>query len=89
MFRSIQVIFQEAVEDEGSFDVKELLASLELADEEARRGRQNMQTLKRVRGTLDIMWKRKSDYLTRAAETLADGCRDRERQDMPLRLFPQ
>ena len=87
MFRSIQAIFQEAVEDEGSFDVNELLASLELADEEARPGRQSTQTLKGVRGTLDAMWKRKSDYLARAAEALADGCRDRECFDMPWRLF--
>lgn len=77
MFRSLQNIFTQAEEDEGSFNVQELLASLEQADEDARRGQKNLQALKGVRDILDRLWSSDSDFMARAAETLANGSRDR------------
>ncbi|KAK2798125.1 hypothetical protein FQN50_008936 [Emmonsiellopsis sp. PD_5] len=76
MFRTLQAIFQSAEEDEGSFSVKGLLASLEAGDEDARRGKQNMGTLKGVRATLDRLWSSGSDYMAQVAEVLANGSRD-------------
>lgn len=77
MFRSLQNIFTQAEEDEGSFNVQELLASLEQADEDARRGRKNLQALQGVRTILDKLWSSGSEFMARAAETLANGSRDR------------
>ncbi|KAK2798603.1 hypothetical protein FQN51_007623 [Onygenales sp. PD_10] len=76
MFRTLQAIFQSAEEDEGSFGVKGLLASLEVGDEDARRGKQNMGTLQGVRATLDRLWSSGSDYMAQVAEVLANGSRD-------------
>ncbi|KAK2760313.1 hypothetical protein FQN54_002381 [Arachnomyces sp. PD_36] len=76
MFRSLQNIFTQAEEDEGSFNVQELLASLEQADEDARRGRKNLRALSGVRGILERLWSSGSEFMARAAETLANGSRD-------------
>lgn len=78
MFRSLQTIFTQAEEDEGSFNVQELLASLEQAGEDERRGRKNLQALQGVRVILDKLWSSGSEFMARAAETLANGSRDRQ-----------
>lgn len=78
MFRSLQEIFTQAEEDEGNFNVQELLASLEQAAEDARRGLKNLQALQGVRTILDRLWSSGSEFMARAAETLANGSRDRE-----------
>lgn len=83
MFRSLEAIFREADANEGNFQVKELLASLDEADAGAKRGQRNLQALEGVRAILDRLWYSRSDYMARAAELLANGSRDREMVSAP------
>ncbi|PGH13589.1 hypothetical protein AJ79_03582 [Helicocarpus griseus UAMH5409] len=76
MFRALQAIFQSAEEEDGSFEVHELLDSLADGDEDARRGRRNVIALKEVRDNLNLLWRSGSDYMVRAVEVLANGSRD-------------
>ncbi|PGH11454.1 hypothetical protein AJ80_07134 [Polytolypa hystricis UAMH7299] len=76
MFRALQEIFREAEEEEDNFDVTDLLAALEVADDQSKRGRQNPQVLKGVRMALDKLWRSGSDYMAQAAEVLANGSRN-------------
>ncbi|KKZ63048.1 hypothetical protein EMCG_02549 [[Emmonsia] crescens] len=76
MFRALQAIFQTAEEEEENFDVKGLLNALGEANEDARLGQRNMNTLKGVRDNLGLLWRSGSDYMVQAAEVLANGSRD-------------
>ncbi|OJD15793.1 hypothetical protein AJ78_03973 [Emergomyces pasteurianus Ep9510] len=76
MFRALQTIFQTAEEEDTNFDVQGLLKALGDADEDARRGRRNINTLKGVRDNLGLLWRSGSDYMVQAAEVLANGSRD-------------
>ncbi|PGH02394.1 hypothetical protein GX51_04702 [Blastomyces parvus] len=76
MFRALQAIFQAAEEEDGNFNVKGLLNSLEEADEDTRHGKRNVNALKGVRDNLGLLWRSRSDYMVQAAEVLANGSRD-------------
>lgn len=81
MFHSLKSIIEHAEgapEPGGSFDLKELHASLGQADADARHGRRNLETLQSVRTIIDRLWSCNSDYLAQAADVLANGSRDRE-----------
>ena len=81
MFRSLKSIIEHVegtAEAAGSFDLKELHASLEQADADARRGRRDLESLQSVRTIIDHLWSCNSEYLAQAAEVLANGSRDRE-----------
>jgi hypothetical protein len=81
MFRGLRDIIEKAQEvDEAgnTFDLKELHASLEEADENSRRGRRDAETLQSVTATLHKLWACKSEYLVQATEIIANGSRDRE-----------
>lgn len=80
LFRSLKKAIEETegTEAANSFDLKGLHASLEQADTEARLGRRNSQSAQSVRTNLDQLWSCNSEFLTRAAEILANGSRDRE-----------
>jgi hypothetical protein len=81
MFRGLRDIIEKAqeVDEAGStFDLKELHASLEEADENSRRGRRDAETLQTVCATLHALWACKSEYLVQATEIIANGSRDRK-----------
>lgn len=81
MFRSLKSIIERVegtTEAAGSFDLKELHASLEQGDADARRGRRDLESLRSVRTIIDRLWSCNSPYLAQAAEVLANGSRDRE-----------
>lgn len=61
-----------------SFDLKRLHASLEQADADARQGAQDSQSLQSVHAILIQLWSCNSEFLTQAAELLANKSRDRE-----------
>lgn len=80
MFHELRDIIEKAqeVDDAGnSFDLKELHASLEEADANAKRGRRDADTLRSVSATLQKLWASNSEYLVQATEIIADGSRDR------------
>lgn len=80
MFHELRDIIEKAqeVDDAGnSFDLKELHASLEEADANAKRGRRDADTLQSVSATLQKLWACNSEYLVQATEIIADGSRDR------------
>ncbi|KAF4760106.1 hypothetical protein HAV15_007399 [Penicillium sp. str.  len=79
MFHELRDIIEKAqeVDDAGnSFDLKELHASLEEADANAKRGRRDADTLRSVSATLQKLWASNSEYLVQATEIIADGSRD-------------
>lgn len=78
MFRALRDVFERAEEDLGSFDVQDLLTSLDMADSDARRGRQNLEALQEVRLKLDQLWRSNSIYMAQATELLANGSRNRK-----------
>jgi hypothetical protein len=78
MFSTLEAIFQRAEEVEGGVGVSELRAVSTDVDEEYRTsGRRNVEALRDVRRILDQMWWSDSEFMTKAAEVLADGSRDR------------
>ena len=86
MFLSLKSVIENAegtAEAGSSFDLKELHASLEQADADARRGR-NLETLQSVHTTIQRLWSCNSEYLVQAAEILANGSRDRQFRTIPL-----
>ncbi|ODH48373.1 hypothetical protein GX48_05465 [Paracoccidioides brasiliensis] len=76
MFHALQSIFQNVEEEDGSFGVKGLLNPLDEVDGEACCGQRNLNILKGVMDKLGLLWRSGSTYMTRAAEVLANGCRD-------------
>lgn len=78
MFRALQDVLRKAEENEGNFDVQELVSSLEQADADSRRGQRRLKALEGVSSTLDKLWQSRSHYMAQAAEALANGSRDRE-----------
>ncbi|KAL1963275.1 hypothetical protein VTN77DRAFT_8498 [Rasamsonia byssochlamydoides] len=76
MFRALQNVLLKADENEGNFDVKELVSSLEQADADSQRGQRNLKALEGVSSTLDKLWQSRSQYMAQAAEALANGSRD-------------
>lgn len=81
MFCALKNVIEHAegaAEAGNSFDLKELHASLEQADAEARRGRRDVDALRNVHAVLGHLWSCNSGYLVQAAEILANGSRDRE-----------
>lgn len=79
MFQALQDAIQnsDTSETAGSFDLKELHASLGQANTDARRGR-DVESLKTVRSILYKLWSCNSQHLNQATEILANGSRDRE-----------
>jgi hypothetical protein len=78
MYRALQNVLSKSEENEGSFDVEELRASLEHADAAARQGQRSLQALQGVIATLEKLWYSRSRYMAEAAEALANGSRERE-----------
>ena len=78
MFRALRHVFERAEEDLGSFDIQDLLNSLDAADSDARRGHQNLEALHEVKVTLDQLWRSNSSYMAQATELLANGSRNRK-----------
>jgi hypothetical protein len=81
MFRALSAIIENAeaaAEAGNAFDLKELHASLEQADADARRGRRDPESLHSVLKLLNQLWASNSDFLAQAAEILANGSRERE-----------
>jgi hypothetical protein len=78
MFRALQEVLLKSEEDEGSFDVQGLRASLEHADAVAQRGQRSLRALEGVSATLEKLWQSRSHYMAKAAEALANGSRERE-----------
>ncbi|KAJ5096233.1 hypothetical protein NUU61_005589 [Penicillium alfredii] len=79
MFRALQDAIEKAewTDDSGnSFNLKELHASLEQADADARHGLRDIGALHGVRDILYKLWSANSEYLAQAAEILANGSRD-------------
>ena len=69
---------ERTAEPSNSFDLKELHASLEQAEVEARSGRRDTKALESVPDLLQQLWSCSSNLLTQAAEFLANKSRDRE-----------
>lgn len=61
-----------------TFDLKALHSSLEKADADDRSGQRNVDPLQNVLDILFKLWSANSGLLSRAAEVLANGVRDRE-----------
>jgi hypothetical protein len=81
MFRALSLVFENAenaAEAGNAFDLKELHASLEQADADARRGRRDPESLQSVLEILNQLWVSDSEFLAQAAEVLANGSRERE-----------
>lgn len=81
MFRALKQIIEQTGETSevgAAFDLKELHASLEQAEGEARRGRRDAETLKGVLNTLHQLWSCNSRWMAQAAEILANGSRERK-----------
>ncbi|KAH0537223.1 hypothetical protein FGG08_005965 [Glutinoglossum americanum] len=79
MFSTLEAIFQRAEEAEGGVGVSELRPLSTDVDEEYRTsGGRNVDALRGVRNILDQMWWSESEFMTKAAEVLADGSRDPE-----------
>lgn len=80
MLRSLHSLLRRTGEEkEGKcFDLKELHASFDQADADARRERRDLNALENVRVILLRLWRCNSDNLLQAAEVLADGSRERE-----------
>ncbi|KAL1988523.1 hypothetical protein VTN96DRAFT_8918 [Rasamsonia emersonii] len=76
MFRALQDVLLKTEENEGNFDVQELVSSLEQADADSRRGQRKLKALEGVSSTLDKLWQSRSHYMAQAAEALANGSRD-------------
>ncbi|KAJ5175473.1 uncharacterized protein N7482_001350 [Penicillium canariense] len=79
MFRVLKTVIEKAdgaAEAGNAFDLKELHASLEQADADARRGRRDPESLKVVLKALEQLWVSNSEFLVQAAEVLANGSRD-------------
>ncbi|KAJ5683159.1 hypothetical protein N7462_006324 [Penicillium macrosclerotiorum] len=79
MFHALKAIIErteETGEAGNSFDLKELHASLELADTHSRRGRRDAESLQSVLTMVEHLWASKSEFLTHAAEVLANGSRE-------------
>ena len=79
MLATLEAIFQCAEEVEGGVGVRELQGS-SIDDEgyEDLSGWSKTRALARVKDILHQMWSTDSQFLTRAAEVLADGSRHRE-----------
>lgn len=79
MFRALKNVIEGADAEAGNaFDLKELHASLEQADADARRGRRDSESLQSVLKVINQLWASDSEFLAQAAEILANGSRDRE-----------
>lgn len=81
MFRALSLVIENAeaaAEGGNAFDLKELHASLEQADADARRGRRDSESLQSVVKILNQLWASDSEFLAQAAEVLANGSRERE-----------
>ncbi|KAJ5389348.1 uncharacterized protein N7496_000416 [Penicillium cataractarum] len=78
MFRALSAVIEnaEAAEAGNAFDLKELHASLEQADADARRGRRDSESLQSVLKMLNQLWASDSEFLAQAAEVLANGSRE-------------
>ncbi|KAL1845730.1 hypothetical protein Plec18170_009619 [Paecilomyces lecythidis] len=76
MFKSLQEILDESEKEEGSFAVRDLRASLEEADEDARHGIRDPRTLSSVKATVEKLWQSRSEYMAAAVEALANASRD-------------
>ena len=79
MFHALKVVVEHVDgtgEAASSHDLKELYASLEQADAEARHGRRDVDALRKVRTILEHLWACNSGYLAQAAEILANCSRD-------------
>lgn len=81
MFRALSAVIENAeaaAEAGNAFDLKELHASLEQADADARRGRRDSESLQSVLRILNQLWASDSEFLAQAAEVLANGSREGE-----------
>ena len=81
LFRSLKNIIENSegtTATGNNFDLKELHASLEQADSEARHGRRGTESLDTVKTILYQLWAANSGLLVQAAEVLANGSLDRE-----------
>ncbi len=76
MFSSLGAIFQRA-EAEGVGDFGELGVIFEHADRISRAGHRDVDALRNVKNILHQMWWSNSDFMTQAAQVLADASRDR------------
>jgi hypothetical protein len=83
MFSTLEAIFQRAEEAEGGVGVSELRAVSTDGEEGRTGGVRNVEALRDVRGILDQMWWSESKFMTRTAEVLADGSRDRTSWSRP------
>ncbi|KAJ5890690.1 uncharacterized protein N7473_006918 [Penicillium subrubescens] len=79
MFRALSLVIENAesaAESGNAFDLKELHASLEQADADARRGRRDVESLQSVLEILNKLWASNSEFLVQAAEVMANGSRE-------------
>ncbi|KAJ5734230.1 hypothetical protein N7493_003016 [Penicillium malachiteum] len=79
MFRALKKIIENTGELSvagNNFDLKALHASLEQAEGEARLGKRDAKSLETVLDTLNQLWSCNSQFLTQAAEILANGSRE-------------
>ncbi|KAJ5708064.1 hypothetical protein N7488_007865 [Penicillium malachiteum] len=79
MFCALKNIIENAGEPSvagNNFDLKALHASLEQAEGEARLGKRDAKSLESVLDTLNQFWSCNSQFLTQAAEILANGSRE-------------
>ncbi|EFW18006.1 hypothetical protein D8B26_004688 [Coccidioides posadasii str. Silveira] len=76
MFQALKAVFEDAGEDTASFDLRNLMASLELVDKESAYGPPNARILEAVKSKLYQLWETNSGYMARVTEVLANGSRD-------------
>ncbi|KAJ6015720.1 hypothetical protein N7540_010311 [Penicillium herquei] len=79
MFRALKNIIENAGELSvvgNNFDLKALHASLEQAEGEARLGKRDAKFLESVLDTLHQLWSCNSQFMSQAAEILANGSRE-------------
>lgn len=81
IFHAVKNVIENSETTTGagaSFDLKELHASLEQADTDARHGRRDTESLDSVKTILYQLWACDSGLLAQASEILANASRDRE-----------
>ena len=85
MFCALKSVIEsaDAAEAGNAFDLKELHASLEQTDADARRGRRDSESLQSVLNIINQLWASDSKFLAQAAEVLANGSRDCEPTMLP------
>ncbi|WEW59391.1 hypothetical protein PRK78_004862 [Emydomyces testavorans] len=76
MFRALKAIFEDIDGDKAGVDVRQLLASLELADKEVAPDGPNTEVLEDVKTKVYHLWRSRSSYMARVTEILANGSRD-------------